>query len=374
MRFTSPAACVTRMAALAVALVLGGCAQLSYYSQSVRGELSLLSRRQPIAELVSDPGTPPALRRRLERARRMRRFAVHDLHLPDNGSFTTYADVGRPFVTWNVFAAPRFSLDLKTWCFPVAGCVRYRGYFHKEAAEQEARRLRAAGDDVYVGGVPAYSTLGWFADPLLSTVVDWPSFELAGLIFHELAHQEVYLAGDTQFNESFAVTVQREGVRRWLAARGTPRQRQRYQDYRRRRRAFVALVMGARRRLQALYGQSLPPTVMGQHKAAIVAGLRRRYRDLKQRWDGYDGYDHWFSGPLNNAQIGSVVTYEQYVPAFQALLARHHGDLPAFYRAVAALARLPEKARHRRLADLAARAPEPAAGPLPGASPAAAAQ
>lgn len=331
-----------------------GCAQIAYYGQSVSGELQVLSKRQSIRTVLADPATPPALRARLREVQRIRQFAVRRLQLPRNGSYTTYADIGRPFVVWNVFAAPSYALTLKTWCFPVAGCVGYRGYFHRNAALAEARRLRQQGLDVYVAGIPAYSTLGWFADPLLSTVVNWPNFALAGLIFHELAHQRVYVPGATTFNESFAVTVQRLGVRRWLAAQGVPAERLAYRRYRSRQRQFLALVFAARKRLQQLYRRagSRAETSVGKQK--IIAALRSNYQVLKARWDGYDGYDHWFAGPLNNAQLGSVATYEEDVPAFRALLAREHGNLSAFYAAVAQLGKLPAPERRKRLAELAA--------------------
>jgi len=332
----------------------GGCAQLAYYGQSIGGELQVLSKRQPISTLVADPDTPAALRARLHKAQRIREFAVSRLHLPRNGSYTTYADIGRPYVVWNVFAAPRFALKLKTWCFPIAGCVGYRGYFHHDAALAEAARLRKQGLDVYVAGIPAYSTLGWFSDPLLSTVVDWPDFELAGLIFHELAHARVYVPGATTFNESFAVTVQRVGVHRWLAAQGSPAERAAYQAYRARRHQFLALVLATQAQLEHLYENGTSQAEMSAGKRRIIADLRHRYQALKAEWGGYDGYDRWFAGPLNNAQLGSVSTYEDDVPAFRALLAREHGDLPAFYAAVAKLGKLPAGERERRLAALAA--------------------
>ncbi len=335
------------------AMTVTGCAQLAYYGQSISGELRVLSARRPIRGLVADPQTPPALRARLREAERMRAFAVQQLRLPDNGSYTTYADIGRPYVVWNVFAAPRSSLVLKTWCFPVAGCVGYRGYFHRDAALAEAARLRKQGLDVYLAGIPAYSTLGWFSDPLLSTVVGWPDFELAGLIFHELAHQRVYVPGATTFNESFAVTVQRVGVERWLKTYGAPAERAAYDAFRSHRRQFLALVLATQARLRQLYASAVPPARMTAGRRRIVADLRRQYQALKTRWGGYSGYDRWFDGPLNNAQIGSVVTYEDDVPAFRALLVREHGDLAAFYKAVAELGKLPAGQRQRRLAALA---------------------
>jgi len=343
---------LTRLILLALLLpALAGC---GYYLQSIHGQWEVLSKRQPIEALLADPQTPAALRDKLRSAQQMRRFASERLALPDNGSYRDYADLGRPFVVWNVFAARPLSLQLETWCFPVAGCVGYRGYFNEAEARAYAAGLQAQGLETYVAGISAYSTLGWFDDPLLNTVLDRPPARLAGLMFHELAHQRVYVQDDTAFNEAFASTVEQEGVRRWLARQGDAQQRAQYARFRQRQDDFVDLVSATRDRLAALYASAQTEAEKHAQKAAIIAELRSAYAALKQRWGGYAGYDAWFAGPLNNPQLAAVTTYRDGVPAFQALLAAQGGDLAAFYREVEALGELPVEERQARLRRLSA--------------------
>lgn len=339
-----------RALALAAALLgllsLSGCAAWSdgpgYYLQSIAGQLSLMRASRPIASLLREPGLDPALRQKLEQVVAIRRFASASLDLPDNGSYTGYADLKRPFAVWNVFATPELSLQLKQWCFPVAGCVAYRGYFHREDAERYAARLRAEGYDTYVAGVPAYSTLGWFDDPVLSTFVRYPEAQLARLIFHELSHQLLYVKGDTTFNESFATTVEQVGLDRWLAAHeaatGDRRLREQWQAFAARRAQFLALVARHRAALEALYASDASEQHKRAAKHADFAALRSDYEALRHSWGGYAGYDRWFAQPLGNAQLASLATYTSEVPTFQALLAQEHGDLPAFYAAARRLA------------------------------------
>lgn len=337
---------------IAVTLVAGGCASLRYYAQSVSGQVDVLSRREPIRAVIEDPDTDPALAQRLRLALEVRDFASREMALPDNGSYRTYADVGRPYVVWNVFAAPGFSLEPETWCFPFVGCVAYRGYFEKADAQAFGSTLREQGLDVYVAGVPAYSTLGWFDDPVLNTMVHWPEAQRSGLIFHELAHQVVYIRDDSAFNESFAVTVEKEGVRRWMSGHGNGRQ---YRDYlagKRRQRQFIDLVMDARARLEKLYSAGHPAARMRAAKAEIFADMRERYRQLRQEWGGDTAYDQWMETELNNAKIASVATYHKYVPAFDALLKRHGGNMATFYAQVERLSELPAAERHARLQAL----------------------
>ena len=333
-----------------------GCETLSYYSQAIRGQLGLMGAARPIEAWLADPATPPELRERLEAASRMREFASRSLALPDNGSYASYAELGRPYAVWNVYAAPRFSVEAKQECFPFAGCVSYRGFFSEEDARRHAARLREEGNDVYLGGVPAYSTLGWLDDPLLSTFIRYPDVQLARLMFHELAHQRVYLKGDTAFNESFAVAVEEEGVRRWLERNGTPAERDAYAAVRQRRADFVRLVLRYQERLDALYRETLPDEAKREGKRKRLAEMDADYRALKERsWGGFAGYDRWFDGGVNNAKLASVATYEELVPAFRALLAREQGDLPRFYAAVKALAALDKPQRDRELAALTPR-------------------
>jgi len=340
-------------------LALSGCETLTYYAQAVSGQYELIHRAQPVSEWIADPATPPALRQRLELAARMRAFASQELKLPDNGSYHSYARLDRTYAVWNVFAAPEYSVIPVASCFPVAGCVDYRGFFARTDAERYAAELRAKGLDVFSYGVPAYSTLGWFDDPLLSTFIGYPDWELARLMFHELAHQLVYVKGDTTFNESFAVTVEDEGVRRWLESEGRGGELATFREAQARKRAFVDLIEDARARLARVYAEPLAPDAMRAAKQAEFERLAERYAALKQRWHGYAGFDPLMAAP-NNALLASISAYTRLVPAFQRELAAVHGDLGAFYARVKALARLPKAERDALLetgADAPGRAP-----------------
>jgi predicted aminopeptidase len=337
------------IALLALPVAGAGCSTLGYYWQAFGGQMELTRKARPIAEVIADPATAGDLKLRLERVHEIREFASRALALPDNGSYRRYADLKRHFVVWNVFAAPEFSVQPREWCFPVAGCVGYRGYFAQADAEAFAARLRREGLDVYTDGVPAYSTLGWLDDPVLNTFIGYPDTELARLIFHELSHQVAYAKGDSTFNESFAVAVETEGVKRWIDAKGTPEQRAAFDAYQQRRQDFAALVERHRDALAQLYGGGLPPEPMRVEKARAFDAMRADYTALKQRWEGFAGFDEWFAQPLNNAQLGSVAIYTQLVPGFQRLLAGSGGDLPRFYAEVKALAKLPEHDRRAAL-------------------------
>jgi predicted aminopeptidase len=336
-------------AVAAAALLAGGCSTLGYYYQAARGQLALVSAAKPVAQVIDDPATPEDLRARLETARAIRAFASRELQLPDNAAYRKYTDLQRPFVVWNVFAAPEFSVRPRQWCFPVAGCVAYKGWFEEAKAEALAGELREQGYDVLVLGVPAYSTLGWFDDPLLSTFIGYPRAEVARLLFHELAHQVAYASDDTTFNESFATAVEREGVRRWLAVAGSETERAEFESMDARKRDFVALVTRTRERLEALYAQPLAPDAMRTAKAAAFDRMRSEYEDLKRAWGGFRGYDRWFAQPLGNAHLASVASYTEMVPGFEGMLAAHRGDLPAFYAEAVRLAKLPAAERQRAL-------------------------
>ena len=343
----------SRLLAAALLLLLGGCANFGYYLQSVGGQFDIWRRERPIEEVIADDAAAAPRRQKLARVLEIREFASRELGLPDNRSYRRYADLGRPFVTWNVFAAPEFSVRPLQWCFLFAGCVSYRGYFAKSAADGYAAELAGQGHDVYVGGVPAYSTLGWFPDPVLNTFIHYPEAEIARLVFHELSHQLVYARDDTTFNESFAVAVEQEGVRRWLARAGDAPGREAFERNRRIRVEFSRLVGKYRERLDALYRTRLAPEAMRGRKREILGELEAEYRALRKGWGGYAGYDRWFAQPPNNAQLASVAIYTQAVPAFEALLAREGGDLARFYLAVKELAGLPQQERDRRLGALA---------------------
>jgi predicted aminopeptidase len=332
--------------------LLASCSTLGYYSQAAQGQLELLSDARPIDDWIADPGTSSRLRLRLETARQIRRFAVSEMALPDNNSYKNYASLNRKYVLWNVVATPELSLKPLQWCFPVAGCVNYRGYYSKEAAEAYARDLRAEGDDVEVGGVPAYSTLGWFNDPLISTFINYPDAELARMIFHELAHQIVYAQGDSQFNESFASTVEEVGVERWLDRFGNQAMRDGYARYKSRKRDFLGLLLKYRKALEQNYALvDRSDSEKRAVKARLFQELKDEYQVLKGNWGGYAGYDRFFEQPLSNAHLASIATYEDFVPAFRAMLKRD-GSFPRFYNSVKRLAELDRGDRHRILKAL----------------------
>ncbi|WP_244308949.1 aminopeptidase [Pseudomonas duriflava] len=334
-----------------VAFWLSGCSSVGYYGQMVKGQIDLIRARQPIEQVIADPSTDARLRRRLFLALQARTFASQALWLPDNRSYRLYVQLDRPFVLWNLFATPEFSLAPRTYCFPIAGCVAYRGYYQEAAARAAAEPLKAQGWDTYVGGVPAYSTLGWFDDPILSSMMHWDDDRLISTIFHELAHQKLYVQDDTAFNESFATFVEREGLRQWHASRGLPPpDRQREAQYRQ----FVAFVLETRERLEHLYAQPLEASAMREAKAEAFQELRDKYARLRDsQWKGDRRFDAWMAGPLNNAALLPFGLYERWVPAFAALYAEHPGNWPAFYARVEALAALPVTERQARLEALA---------------------
>ncbi|MBL8258391.1 MAG: aminopeptidase [Candidatus Competibacteraceae bacterium] len=355
------------LTALACGLALSGCAELGYYRQAAVGQWDLLRARRPVAEVLADPETAPELRRRLERAQTMRAFASKELGLPENGSYRHYADLGRPQAVKNVFAASELSLEPRRWCYLTVGCLSYRGYFDAEAARRLAAELRAAGDDVYVADIPAYSTLGWFDDPLLNTFVHWPVGRLAELMFHELAHQRLYVGGDSAFDEAFATAVGRLGAERWLASQGSAEEREAYALDSRRREQFLQAVTKSREELAAVYDASRPDAAKRLEKRRILAELRERYRALKQSWGGYAGYDRWFDQDLNNAKLAGHNTYYHWVPAFMALHEQEGRDFAAFYRAAGAIASLSPPERAARLTALAKPAPALPGGVEPSA-------
>ena len=337
-----------------LALCLGsGCSDLGYYRQSIGGHLDLLSRAKPVDEWLAQADTPDALKQRLALAQRMREFSVQVLHLPDNPSYRAYADLQRAAAVWNVVAAPALSLQLKTWCYPVTGCVDYRGYFDQAQADALALQLRAEGWDVAVYPVPAYSTLGWSnwlgGDPLLNTFVGGSEGELARLIFHELAHQQLYVADDTMFNESFAVAVERIGVRLWLARHGSDAARAQYRDVQQRRDDFRELTMRWRGQLQQLYASPLPEADKLAAKAQMLQALRTEYAQMKQqRWGGFAGYDAWFA-KVDNASLGVLAAYTEAVADFERLFEQQGRDFTRWYVEAARIGALPKAERHATL-------------------------
>jgi predicted aminopeptidase len=333
---------------------VAGCSTLGYYAQSVGGHLDMVRRARPVTEVIGDPATPAPLRDRLMLAREMRDFAVRELHLPDNRSYRSYADLQRNAAVWNVVAAPELSLELKRWCFMVVGCIGYRGYFEKDAAEREGAQLKAEGFDVNVYGVSAYSTLGrtdWLGgDPLLNTFIDWPELELARLVFHELAHQVAYAAGDTTFNESFATAVERLGGERWRRERGLPVSDD--SAIERRRSDFKALRQRTHDELAALYRSSASDDEKRAGKARILGAMRAELLRLKtESWNGYAGYDAW-AQRANNATMGVQAAYDELVPAFEKLFEQQGRDFARFHAEAKRLAALPMAERRATLAAI----------------------
>ena len=334
-----------------VGLLLAGCTTLGYYAQAVDGHLHVITRTRLVSEIVADTTTEPMLREQLQRASAIREFASRELALPDNGHYRSYADLGRPYVVWNVFATPEFSVELQQWCLLFVGCVSYRGYYDHADASAFAETLRASGSDVRVAGVPAYSTLGYFTDPLLNTFLRLGEREVARLVFHELAHQLLYVRGDSTFNESFATAVENEGVRRWLS-RSSPTALPAFEAQQQRRSDFDRLIAEQREALRALYASALPDAAKRAAKAQVIEDLRRTYERLKARWGGYAGYDAWFAQPLNNAALASVTLYGRWAPAFAALLAEETDDLPRFYARVRQISDLSKSERSRTIERL----------------------
>jgi len=330
------------VAVLLTSLLLSGC----YVLHTASGQLGVMSKRQPIARVVSNPNTAPTVRSQLERVVAIRKFAVDHLGLPNNRSYLSYADVGRPYVVWNVFATPEFSVEPQRWCFPIAGCVAYRGYFKESKAARFADQLRRKGADVFVGGVAAYSTLGHFEDPVLNTMMGWTDVQLASIIFHELSHQLLYVGDDSAFNEAFASVVEDEGVRRWLAAEGRSQELDALKQRQRKYLEFATLLIEAREDLRSLYATKMPDERKREAKTEAFRQLTAQYEALRKAWGGKGAFDEWSQDGFNNAHLMSVATYQDCVPGLERLLQSEGNDLAKFYEAGRALAGMTKKQRH----------------------------
>jgi predicted aminopeptidase len=340
---------ITIVWGLLILISLAGCEAVKYYNQAISGQQSILQNRQPISKITADPDSPEILRQRLTYLMAVRAFAEKDLHLPVANNYLTYVELEGPYVAWNVVATPEFSLVPRTWCYPLVGCTAYRGYFAEADARQYAELLQGQGYDVHVGGVTAYSTLGWFDDPVLSTFIRRSRASAAALLFHELAHQVLYTPDDTTFNESFATFVEQEGLRRWQKASGISAIYNEYLKNYRREQQFIELVFEHRQKLELLYQTDLTPAEKRVEKASIFSDLRDGFHDLKSKHTELEAYDGWINRPLNNAKISGVVAYHDFVPAFGKLLADNGGDLVKFYEACRRLAAENKDERHRNL-------------------------
>jgi len=316
--------------------------------------MELLQKRRPIDSVINDPAVDERVRQHLKMIREARAFAVRELLLPDNDSYSDYADLDRRYALWNVFATPAYSLEPKQWCYPLVGCISYRNYFSRLPAQAYADSLQAQGYDVYVAGVPAYSTLGWFDDPVMNTMMHWQDYDLVGTLFHELTHQKFYIPGDTVFNESLARAVEQEGLRRWMAQRKDSKRYQQYLQDTAREQEFIQLVLGARKQLADLYQSDLPESTMFPAKLDVFRQLRRDYMNLRTQWDGYDAYDRWMLSGVNNAKVQSVATYHDYLPAFNQILQQQQGDLGRFYREIERLMNMSKPERRAYLGKLLA--------------------
>lgn len=330
---------------LLLAIGSSGCSSFSYYAHVMNGHQELMEAEEDIKDILAQKKYDEKIRARLALALQIRQFATDKLGLPDNDSYKTFVKLNRRYPVWNVIAAKRFSVEAKQWCFLIVGCISYRGYFDEQDAGTEAAELKTEGYDVAVAPVAAYSTLGWFDDPLLSSMLYRDDARLAGIIFHELAHQKIYVDDDSSFNEAFATTVELEGVRRWLAARGNREGIAHYRQYKQRQEAFNRLLQATRNKLKVLYQTHEAAPAMLAQKQNTFAQMKKDYRRLKKSWGGYAGYDQWMQRDINNADLALVATYHELVPAFETILRQQHNDLPKFYTAVEKTVDLPKAQR-----------------------------
>ena len=342
--------------------LLAGCSTVGYYSQIVSGHMRIVMGKRPLAEIASDESIDDSIKRRLDLAQRARLFGIEQLNLPINDSYTSFYDTGQEYVTWNVVAAEEFSLNPHNWCFPIAGCVSYRGYYSKEDAESYAAGFKEQGFDVTVNGATAYSTLGWFEDPLLNTMLDRSDPSIASLLFHELAHQQLYVGDDSTFNESFASFVEKEGLKQWQKNEqqvnpqiDQSEMAKELEVRKRRQKEFIALLTSTRDSLAELYESASEPDEMRQKKKQRFEQMRVEYAALKASWDDYPGYDQWMSQEMNNARLVAVATYNDYVPAFEVLFKESGSSFDQFYVAALELSKLPLEDRTAEMQKLLAR-------------------
>lgn len=342
---------------LCLAACFCGCREARFYRQAIVGQYQILTRQERIDKLIAKTNTPPELRAKLQRVEEIRHFAEAKLKLPAGSHYRKYADLGRPYVVWNVFAAPELSLKPYTWWYPIVGRASYRGFFAEADARDYARQLEEQGYDVCIGGVPTYSTLGWFEDPILNTFIDLPEADFVDTVFHELAHQKLFVPGDTEFNEAFATSVAQEGVRQWFAAHGDVQSVKKYETEHEQDAEFTRLVLGTIDELQKLYADpSLTIEVRRAGKQRAIEQLRARYEKLKATWHEPAPFDGWIASPINNAKLGTIATYNELAPLFDKVLKSCHGDWAKFYDTIGSIVKLPPDKRRQALSAAANRA------------------
>lgn len=341
---------------LAGCLALASCRTISFYTHAARGQWEISSKAKPIAGLLCSPATSARVRGKLELVQELRRFATQKLSLPAEKQYDCYCDLGRKYVVWVVYAAPEFSVEGKTWWYPLVGSLKYRGFFDRLHAEREARLLQKQGYDVYFSGVEAYSTLGWLHDPVLNTFLNRTDANLAELLFHELTHQRLYVSGDTDFNEAFATAVGQEGARRWLRSKGRTKELKIYETENRLQREFVTMLLETRERLKTIYEQNkgAPAAKLRELKAAELARLRQYADDLNVQLGGKRAVDRWFAKPLNNARLNTLATYFGMLPGFEAMLKSEDGDIVKFFHRVESMKPMTKQERKMLLMNIAA--------------------
>ena len=349
-----PQVSLLRVCLLFCSWLLASCSGITFYSQALKGQREIFQKARPVAEVKADPKTHPFLKHRLEVVADMLTFADKNLHLPARGQYERYTNLKRPYVVWVVYAAPELSVEGKTWWYPIIGRLKYRGFFEGKLAEAEAARLRKQGLDVFIGEVSAFSTLGYFRDPLLNTFLGRREPDLAELIFHELTHQHLYLKGDTDFNEAFATCVGREGAQRWLATRGKKKELAQYLRDRETDKEFVDHALKTREELRRIYADPhLSMEAKRQAKAAAIERLHQTLTAMNRRHGGQLQVEKWFSKPVNNARLSTMSAYYSLLPTFNALLAKHQGRIDPFFRDVESLRGLTPAERAKRLHELA---------------------
>ena len=326
-------------------LLLGACSELGYYWQTTNGHMVLMNKRVDIEVMLEDPELEPKLRQRLLLVRAIRLFSVEALSLPESPSYSKYVQLDRPYVLQNLFAAPEFSTSLHVWCYPIAGCAGYRGYYDENLLAEYAGQLKAQNFDTHISNVPAYSTLGWFDDPVLSSFIYWPDYRLAGLLFHELTHQRIFVKNDTQFNESLAVAVQQAGTGLWLRSSHRSSQQEEFKRWIEYQQEVIELIEATRARLAELYRGGTSATTKRDQKRVIFADARQSYSRLALRLNYRGGYENWFAGELNNAKLGSVAAYYAHIPAFLAILKARNFDFSAFFDTVEVISEMDKTER-----------------------------